>query len=169
MRIPLFITATDFANGEQVVLSSGSVADAVRASSALPFAFAPCQIEGRLLTDGFLSEQRPVSVALRHGVDVVVAVGFDSPYPSSVRSAGRFAFQLSAILANHLLKSHLAVHKLSHHGAMLPVMPRFDQRIRLFDIARIPYLIEQGELAAPEELPPLSELLAGCPAPAPVS
>ncbi|WP_193752547.1 hypothetical protein [Cupriavidus sp. IDO] len=48
-------------------------------------------------------------------------------------------------------------------------MPDFDQRIWLFDTARIPRIIEQGELAALEQPPRPSELLAGCPAPAPVS
>src|SRR5688500_17651843 len=45
--VPLYITATDFHNGEQVVMSSGSIAEAVRASIAIPFAFAPYQVGER--------------------------------------------------------------------------------------------------------------------------
>ncbi len=159
LRTPLHITATDFHNGEQVVLSSGSVVDAVRASVALPFAFAPWPIDGRLLVDGFLSDPLPVGVAIRNGADVIIAAGFESPYQTTVASAGRFAFQLSAMMSNNLLKSNFAFHSLAHHGELIAVIPRFEQRVRLFDTAKIPYIIEQGERATEEQLPYLRELL----------
>ncbi len=161
LRTPLYITATDFANGEQVVLSSGSLVDAVRASVALPFAFSPWRLDGRLLVDGFLSDPLPVGVAIRNGADVIIAAGFESPYQETIRSAGRFAFQLSAIMSNNLLKSNFAFHSLAHHGEVIPVIPRFEQRVRLFDTQKIPYIIGEGERAAEAQLPYLRELLEG--------
>ena len=156
---PLHITATDLANGEQVVLSSGRVADAVRASIALPFAFAPWRIGDKLLVDGFLSDPLPIGVAIRQGANVIVAAGFESPYQSSIHSAGRFAFQLSAIMSNNLFKSNYAFHSLAHHSEIIPIIPRFEQRVRLFDTDKIPYIIEAGERAAEEQLPYLRELM----------
>jgi NTE family protein len=161
LPIPLHITATDFANGELVVLSRGRVADAIRASVALPFAFAPVRIDGKLLVDGFLADPLPVSVAMKNGADAIVAIGFESPYQESVRSPGRFAFQLSAIMSNNLLKSRLGFHSLTHHGEVIAIIPRFEQRIKLFDTDKIPYIIEEGERAAEEQLPYLRELLRG--------
>lgn len=163
LPIRLHITATDFSNGEQVVLSSGSVVDAVRASIALPFAFAPARIGGKLLTDGYLSDPMPVGVAVRHGADVIIAAGFESPYQSSITSAGRFAFQLSAIMSNNLLKSNFAFHSLAHHGEVIPIIPHFAERVRLFDSDMIPYVIDVGERAAEEQLPYLKELLGMAP------
>jgi NTE family protein len=160
MKIPLHITATDFSNGELVDISSGSVVDAIRASAALPFAFSPWKIDGKLLVDGFLSDPMPVSVAVKHGASVIVAVGFESPYQESVTSAGRFAFQLSSIMSNNLLKSRFAFQSLAHHSEVLAVMPEFKQRIRLFDTAKVPYIIEEGERAAEEQMPYLKQLLA---------
>ncbi|NLD55945.1 MAG: hypothetical protein GX652_14940 [Burkholderiaceae bacterium] len=160
MAIPLHITATDFANGEMVVLSSGRVTDGIRASAALPFAFSPWKVDGRLLVDGFLSDPMPVSVAVKHGASVIVAVGFESPYQESLTSAGRFAFQLSSIMSNNLLKSRFAFQSLAHHSEVLAVMPEFKQRIRLFDTAKVPYIIEEGERAAQEQMPYLKQLLA---------
>jgi NTE family protein len=160
MQIPLHITATDFSNGELVDLSSGSVVDAIRASAALPFAFSPWEVDGKLLIDGFLSDPMPVSVAVKHGASVIVAVGFESPYQDSVTSAGRFAFQLSSIMANNLLKSRFAFQSLAHHSEVLAVMPQFKQRIRLFDTAKVPYIIDEGERAAEEQMPYLKKLLA---------
>lgn len=160
MPIPLHVTATDFANGELVDLSSGSVADAIRASVALPFAFSPWRIDGRTLIDGFLSDPMPVSVAVKHGASVIVAAGFESPYQESVSSAGRFAFQLSSIMANNLMKSRFGFQTLAHHGEVIVVMPEFRQRIRLFDTDKIPYIIEEGERAAEEQIPYLKQLLS---------
>jgi NTE family protein len=163
LPIPLHITATDFSNGEQVVLSSGSLVDAVRASIALPFAFAPWRIGDRLLSDGFLSDPMPVGVAIRQGADVILAAGFESPYQSSITSASRFAFQLSTIMSNNLLQSNFAFHSLAHHGEVIPMIPRFEERVRLFDTAKIPYVIEMGERAAEEQLPYLRQLLDTAP------
>lgn len=159
LATPLHITATDFANGEQVVLSSGSLVDAVRASVALPFAYSPYRVGGRLLVDGYLSDPMPVGVAVRQGADIILAAGFESPYQESVPSASRFAFQLSAIMSNNLFKSNFAFHSLAHHGEVILVTPRFEQRIRLFDTDKIPYIIQAGEAAAEEQLPYLLQLL----------
>ena len=156
---PLHIAATDLANGEQVVLSSGPVVDAVRASIALPFAFSPWRIGDKLLIDGFLSDPMPIGVAIRQGANVIVAAGFESPYQSSIHSAGRFAFQLSAIMSNNLFKSNYAFHSLAHHSEIIPIIPRFEERVRLFDTDKIPYIIEAGERAAEEQLPYLRALM----------
>lgn len=158
--IPLHVTATDFATGELVDITRGRIADAVRASLALPFAFAPVEFDGRLLTDGYLSDPLPVSVAMKHGARVIVGVGFESPYQDKVNTAGRFAFQLGAIMANNLLKSRLAFHSIAHHSEVILVLPEFQQRVRLFDTAKVPYIIEEGEQAMLLQLPYLRELLA---------
>lgn len=159
MPIPLHITATDFSNGELVDLTSGDLVDALRASVSLPLAFAPVTVGGRLLVDGYLADPLPVSVAMKAGSRVIVAVGFESPFQTNVNSAGRFAFQLSAILANNLLKSRLAFHSVAHHSEMIMIMPEFKQRVRLFDTDKVPYIIEEGEQAALQQLPYLHTLL----------
>jgi NTE family protein len=159
-RIPLHITATDFATGELVEITHGSIVDAIRASIALPWAFAPVRLDGRLLVDGYLADPLPVSVAMKHGSGVIVGVGFESPYQENIHSAGRFAFQLGAILANNLLKSKLAFHSMAHHSEMIMILPEFKQRVRLFDTAKVPYIVDEGEQATLQQLPYLRELLA---------
>lgn len=77
--VPLHITATDFGTGDLVELRTGPVARAIRASLAIPFAFSPVEIDGRQLVDGYLSDPLPISVAMKHGARVIVAVGFESP------------------------------------------------------------------------------------------
>lgn len=158
--IPLHITATDFANGELVDISRGRVVDAIRASLSLPFAFAPVRRDGKLLVDGYLADPLPISVAMKHGARVIVAVGFESPVQDDVSSAGRYAFQLSAIMSNNLLKSRFAFHSVAHHAEVIAILPEFSQRIRLFDTEKVPYIIEEGERATRQQIHYLRRLLA---------
>jgi NTE family protein len=74
LRIPYAAIATDLDTGETVVLRSGDVARAVRASSAIPGVFEPVRIDERLLVDGAVSRNLPVQIARDMGADVVIAV-----------------------------------------------------------------------------------------------
>lgn len=73
-EIPLYIVATDLANGEEVLWQKGSIAEAVRASCAVPGIFAPFAHAGNLYADGALVNPTPVDVAKRMGADVVIGV-----------------------------------------------------------------------------------------------
>ncbi|HEX9305376.1 MAG TPA: patatin-like phospholipase family protein [Thermoanaerobaculia bacterium] len=162
-RIPLYLTATDFHNGEQKVFSTGKLVDAIRASIAIPYVFRPWPIDGRLFVDGFLTDPMPVGVAIKHGANVIVTLGFESPYQSRTTSVLRFAFQLSSIMSNNLLRANYAFHNLAHHTEILPIIPQFRESIRLFDTHKIPYVIEEGERAAEQQLPYLRRLLEAQP------
>jgi len=77
--IPFRAVATDVETGEKVVLGKGDLARVLRASMAIPVAFAPVEIDGRLLADGGMSGNLPVDVARRMGADVVIAVNIGTP------------------------------------------------------------------------------------------
>lgn len=76
--IPLAVMAADICTGEKVVLRSGSVSAAVMASSALPGISVPVTIGGRMLVDGFIVEDVPISPLRPMGADIVVAVNLCS-------------------------------------------------------------------------------------------
>lgn len=159
--IPLSITATDALTGAQVVMTDGRLADAVRASMAIPMVFEPWPVDGRLLADGFLSDPLPVGVAVRERADVIIAMGFESPYEEAISSPTRFALQVSTIMTNALFRSRYAFHNLAHHSEMLLMVPQFQEPITMFDTAKIPAIIEAGEAAAAAQMPYLHRLLRG--------
>ncbi len=76
-RIPFAAVATDLASGEIVVLRSGSLALAIRASISIPLAYSPVEVEGKILADGGLASPVPASVARDAGLDVVIAVNLE--------------------------------------------------------------------------------------------
>jgi NTE family protein len=74
--------ATDMQRGEMAVLSSGNLAQAMRASMAVPGVFAPVNVGGRVLGDGGLTRNVPVDVARQTCADVVIAVALPNPVPT---------------------------------------------------------------------------------------
>ena len=70
--------ATALHTGDEVWLREGSVADAVRASFALPGLFTPVWQGDRLLVDGGLVNPVPVSLARALGAEVVIAVDLNA-------------------------------------------------------------------------------------------
>ena len=78
LDIPFAAVATGLHSGSEVWLRTGSTADAVRASMALPGLFTPAQREGRLLVDGGLVNPVPVSLARAMGADIVIAVDLNA-------------------------------------------------------------------------------------------
>jgi NTE family protein len=83
LTIPFRAVATDIGTGGPVVLSGGRLQTAIRASMSIPGAFAPVEIDGRLLVDGGTAMNLPVDVVRDMGADVVIAVDIGTPLRSS--------------------------------------------------------------------------------------
>ena len=77
-KIPVMMVATDLETGQKVVLKSGNILDALRASMSIPGLFAPARVKNRWLVDGGLVDPVPVSVARAMGADIVIAVDLSS-------------------------------------------------------------------------------------------
>jgi len=74
LAIPLTVIATDLLSGEEVRINSGPLAPAVRASCSLPAIFTPVQCGDRLLVDGGIVNNLPVSVVIEEGAKYTIAV-----------------------------------------------------------------------------------------------
>jgi NTE family protein len=70
--------AVDIESGREVVLQSGPVAKAVRASCSIPGIFEPTEIDGRLLVDGGLVNDVPTDVVRDMGAEHVVGVDLNA-------------------------------------------------------------------------------------------
>jgi NTE family protein len=78
LKIPVMMVATDLEKGQKVVLKSGNILVALRASMSTPGLFAPARVKNRWLVDGGLVDPVPVSVARAMGADIVIAVDLNS-------------------------------------------------------------------------------------------
>jgi NTE family protein len=158
-KTPLYVMATDFRTGESIAQCEGKIVDALRASVAIPYIWSAWEHNGRLLIDGAASNPLPVDVPIREGVDLILAMGFETPLPGKVKSVSRYAFYLNGLMTNNLLKANFAFHNAVHHAEIIPIFPEFERPIRLFDTDQIPYVIEQGEKAMLEQLGYVKRLL----------
>jgi NTE family protein len=100
LPIPFRAIATDIGTGEMVVLKSGSVVQAIRASMSVPGAVAPVSIGGRQLVDGGLVRNLPVDIARAMGADVIIAVNLGTPLlrPDQITSVLSVSLQMINIL-----------------------------------------------------------------------
>lgn len=151
LPLALRVTTTDAATGERVVLRSGSLVQALRASIALPFMFAPVHSGGRRLIAGFAADAH-----------AVLALGFESPLPHRVDGPSRLLAQVTSVLTNQLMQARLA--EAGAAGArLLSSVPRLERRVGLFDTAAMPYRVETGRRATEAALPAIDALLRRAP------
>ncbi len=105
LPIPFRAVAADIETGEAVVLNHGSVAQAMRASMAVPGALAPVEIDGRLLVDGGIANNLPIDEARKLCADVVIAVNISTP--PLKREEITSALTVAAQLINFLGKANV--------------------------------------------------------------
>ena len=79
LPIPFRCVATDLVNAETVVLKDGSLAQALRATMAIPAVFAPVELNGRILADGGILNNIPTDVAKDMGADIILVVNIETP------------------------------------------------------------------------------------------
>lgn len=97
--IPFKCIATDIRTGEKVILQSGSLAEAIRASMAIPTVFTPVKIDKYLLVDGGLSRNMPVDEVKSMGAEYVIGsyTGFRVYNEEELTDAIRFLYQTQAL------------------------------------------------------------------------
>ncbi|MFA6799305.1 MAG: patatin-like phospholipase family protein [Bacteroidales bacterium] len=71
---PYLCIGADIVKGEQVILSTGVLHDALRASMAIPTAFTPVELHGKLLVDGGFINNFPAEEAKNMGADIIIGV-----------------------------------------------------------------------------------------------
>jgi NTE family protein len=156
---PLHIVATSLYSGDRVVISSGKILDAVRASIAIPMIFSPWKIGDQLLVDGAVCDPLPIDVAIQQGSDVIAAVGFEMPTRKRMKSYTAVTTHFNSLYMNNILKATFAFYNAVHHAEIIPILPDFEKPVGTFDTQKIPYIIEQGERAAAEHIPYIKQLV----------
>jgi len=146
LEIPFRAVAVDIQRGEQVILESGSVAEAVRASCSIPAIFEPMPLDGRLLVDGGLLNDVPADVVRDMGADLVIAVDLNSRkvIPGEPDNILEVLYRSINILINY--SKQQAEEEADFYVA--PDVTDFGYE----DLSRLEELIERGERAMRAQL-----------------
>ncbi|MCU0975980.1 MAG: patatin-like phospholipase family protein [Steroidobacteraceae bacterium] len=145
LPIPYRAVATDMITGEMVVIGSGDLATAMRASMAIPGAFAPVVTDKHILSDGGLVRNIPVDVARNLCADVVIVVDLVEPAadPAKLQSATQLMGRSTDVMI--VANERLQLQTLTERDVLISV-PMGD--IGTADFERIPETIPLGETAA---------------------
>jgi NTE family protein len=141
--LPVHVVATDILSGEAVVLSRGPATQAVLASSAIPAAFAPVEINGRLLCDGAIASNTPVRVAAARGARrlIVLPTGSACRLQSPPHGAIATALHAITLLTTRQLAAELNELDASAECHILPTEGTLGSP---FDFSRTPELVERS-------------------------
>lgn len=140
--VPAHTIVTDLADGQPVVLSSGSAVDALIASTALPGVFPPAMIEGRQYVDGGVAADTPIRQAEDLGATVTYVLPAVGPEPVANMPKGAVPVLLHAI--GHLF-GHAVATDLAAARGVVHVLPAPAQgNANPFDFRFTARLIEEG-------------------------
>lgn len=154
LLIPFAAVACDIERGEEVVISSGKVAPAIRASMSIPGIVAPARIGGRLLVDGAVLNRVPSDVVRNRGVDIVVAVSIGGRMPyDRVNNIFEVIARSVELMELEILESRIVDADVVIEPDVMSIGPT-----RL-DLAA--ELILRGERATENALPKIRRLLEG--------
>jgi NTE family protein len=144
LPIPFRAVATDMITGEMVVLDKGDLATAMRASMAIPGAFAPVVTDEYILADGGMVRNIPVDVARELCADVVIVVNLVEP--SARREKLQSATQLLSRSTDVMLQANetLQLRTLTERDVRIDVEMG---DIGTADFERVPETIPLGEAA----------------------
>jgi NTE family protein len=151
--IPFRPVATDLLSGELVVLKKGSLRRSVLASSAVPGALPPVEMNGRQLSDGGIISVVPIRCALEEGATVVIAVAVDRDISlvSGLQTAVDIYVRAGEIQGFHLEQYDLEC-------ADVVIRPELG-RTQWTDFSQSKELISLGEVAAINSLREIRRLV----------
>lgn len=158
LPIPFRAVATDLETGEAVVMDSGDLVTAMRASMSAPGVFAPVERDGKLLVDGGLVENLPVEIARAMNVDVLIVVDVSFPLYASeeLTSPIEVTNQAFAILIRGRTRQQREL--LGPNDVVIePPLGRFPSA----DFGRVPQALRAGETGALEVTASLQKLALG--------
>lgn len=110
LPIPFRAIATDIETGDLIVLEDGDLVEAMRSSMSIPALFTPQPYKDRLLADGGLANNLPVSIVQQMGADSVIAVkaGGELKKGADLDTASAMMGQLVAIPIERQTREEIA-------------------------------------------------------------
>lgn len=156
-KIKLAAVVVDLIYGKVHALTSGNVAYAMQASSAVPGLRKPVQIGKNIYCDGAAAENLPVDQARKLGADIVIAVNIDERYPPVTLDYYRKMGSVSKRMVT--LQLHNMDQRLAEKADVI-IHPDTDGiGLLSTDAHDAKRGIENGEKAAQEAMPKIKEVL----------
>jgi len=153
LKIPFAAVACDIHTGAKVVLDTGPVAPAIRASAAIPGLFSPVEINGRLLVDGGIVDNLPVDEVRAMGAGYVISSDVSHRGPHTKKPENLFEITLSMV---YIMQTHAALpHEDASNCYIRPNVSQYSS----WGFKDVPQVTEAGREAARQVIPQLRRQL----------
>lgn len=153
LPIPFVCIATDIESGEEVILNSGYLPQAIMASGTLPSLFEPSSIDGRVLIDGGVVNNYPIDKVRDMGADVII--GIDVQHELSSRDALLSATEILLQINNYRTVRDMVEKAKKTDIYIKPKIEGFT----VIEFDKAGEIIERGEIAAKEKLNELEQVV----------
>ncbi len=152
LPIPFACVATDSETGSTVVFKKGYLPEVIRASMSLPGILNPVEIDGKLLLDGGLSNNFPVSVALDMGANYII--GSDV-----IKTLSNKENLNNALLIMNQIMSYKKTETTENEKKKVDILvtPNIS-KFNLLSFSNAKDIIDEGEKAAREKIDELKKL-----------
>lgn len=146
LKIPFCCNALDLESGEETVFNSGRLAEAVRASCAIPGIFPPFELAGKIFVDGGVSNNIPIAPVKALGARIVLAVYLgEKPRFAEPANSGYRILQRSFFIMKYSFDKRILAE------ADLVINPEVNE-CHWADFSSLDSLIQKGREAASESL-----------------
>lgn len=150
---PFLCVAADIVKGEPVLLRSGSLASAVRASMSIPTVFSPIRIGDQLLVDGGVYMNLPISYCKQMGAEYIIAVDVGG----GLLKEEELTSALALLLQTTFLAGNLSYEKEKEKSDLFIDVVKY-QKYGTMDFEYGDSIMVSGDLAVKEVMPQLVEL-----------
>ncbi len=152
LDIPFAAVACDIESGEHLIINEGSVAEAIRASTAVPGIFVPFEYKGMKLVDGGLVDPVPVSSCYNLGADVVIGVDVN------LRKIDNEVANIFDVLLNTFDIMQLKLNSNRKYQVDIMLRPELNE-LPAYKLDRADFFIEAGRKAAEDSLDQIKDLM----------
>jgi NTE family protein len=142
--LPLHLIVTDVLSGRELRVSRGPAVDAVMASAAIPSVFPPVEFEGRLLMDGGVSNNTPISHAIELGADEIYVLPTGIACDLTTAPRGALAMLLHALVVLTQQRLHLEIELYRGRAHLVVLPPPCPQPVQPIDFSHGAELIKQA-------------------------
>lgn len=152
LPIPFFCIATDVETGEEILLDSGYLPEAIMASGTFPSLFEPSEVDGRILIDGGVLNNYPVDEVRAMGADLIIGVDVQHGLRDreSLKSASEILLQIN---------NYRTVGQMKEKAQRTDVYIKPDMdRYSVIDFELRDSIIREGQSAAMKEWEALSRV-----------
>ena len=155
LSIPFECIGADIITGKVEILRTGSVAEAIRASSAIPAIFRPVEIGDKLLVDGGVFMPLPLICVKDFNADVIIVVDVLGPLPPFDRKKGLLPHVLRTVDANSYFLRTRQLKAYKHDLLICPKLKDMSQ----FKVENMQFAFDEGYKAGIENVEKIKEII----------